>query len=101
MACTIKVEPNRASLTIGDDYKKSNRIAFTLSVRGDEPVWIALQIPLGESGVLRQPEDANDVEVLVDGRPMPRGDRDSPKDWWLVDPESGLQTDPAKPTELK
>jgi hypothetical protein len=100
MAFTIKVEPTNAALTIGDDYKKTNRIAFTISLQGDERVWVALQIPLGESGVLRQPEDANDVEVLVDGRPMPRSDRNDPKEWWLVDADNGLQIDPGKPTKL-
>ncbi len=100
MAFTIKVEPTKASLTIGDDYKKTNRIAFTISLQGDECVWMMLEIPLGESGVLRRAEDANDVEVLVDGKAMPRGDGDNPKDWWLVDADNGLQTDPANPTKL-
>jgi hypothetical protein len=100
MAFTIKVEPAKASLTIGDDYKKTNRIAFTISLQGDECVWVTLQIPLGESGVLSRSADANDVEVLVDGKAMRRGDGDNPKEWWLVDPDNGLQIDPTKPTKL-
>ena len=100
MAFTIKVQPPSASLTIGDDYQKTNSIAFTISLQGDERVWLTLQIPLGESGVLREPEDANDVAVLVDKKAMPRGDGNDPKEWWLVDADKGLEIAPTKPTEL-
>jgi hypothetical protein len=100
MAFTIQVAPTTAALTIGDDYKKTNRIVFSVSLQGDETVWITLEIPLGESGVLSGAEDANDVEVLVGGKPMPRGEGKNPKDWWLADADKGLQINLATATKL-
>jgi len=100
MAYSIKVKPTTAALTIGDDYKKTNRIAFTISLEGDECVWITLKVPIGESGVLGGAEDGNDVEVLVGGMPMPRAAGSNPKEWWLADADKGLQLDPAKPANL-
>jgi hypothetical protein len=63
----ITLEPKEASLIIGDDHREDNKIEFKIRLEGKEDVFIRLQIPVGESGVLRELEDANDITVTISG----------------------------------
>jgi hypothetical protein len=97
----IKIEPTATSLTIGDDYRDKNTIKFKIVLEGKDDVWLKLQIPLGSNGVLRQPEDANSVEIYYTAGNNPREpasvispDEDKVEDtrkWWLGDSQDGVQ----------
>lgn len=94
-AMKIELEPLTASLTIGDDYAKKNTIEFTIKLTGNDKVWLTLQIPVGENGVLRQPEDANAIVVATPGNassPLFVPDSsNTTKEWRLGDYDTGVQ----------
>ncbi len=92
----MTINPTQASLTIGDDYEKTNTIKFTITLKGTGKVGLMLQIPVGENGVLRAAEDANNISVGTDGKPeipQPILAQNSPsntKGWNLGDPKKGV-----------
>ncbi len=96
---TIELVPkatSATSLTIGDDYAKTNTIEFTIKLTGNEAVWLELHIPIGEDGVLRRPEDANDITLSTFGTDPSPGVLDSAGDpnvklWSLGDYDDGVQ----------
>ena len=96
MAMKIELDPMTASLTIGDDYVEENEIRFKITLKGNEPVWLYLEIPIGDKGVLRHVEDMNDLKVATPGiDPSPKivsetGSMDSIK-WSLGDIGEGVQ----------
>jgi hypothetical protein len=82
-------ESPTGSLTIGDDYVETNAITFNITLRGNGSVWLTMQIPVGEDGVLRQPEDMNDLVVetpTTDPKPKLRDGK-----WLLGDYARGIQ----------
>lgn len=89
MAVKITVEPAETSLIIGDDYRKDNKIEFKVKLEGNGTVWLRLQIPVGESGVMRWPADANDITVTISGKPAESKSPQSPPDG--VDPSNTKQ----------
>lgn len=96
MAITITLVPTAASLTIGDDYAATNTLEFTIEVTGNEPVWLTLAMPTGETGVLRRPEDGNNLTLDTPGTgPSPcvlEGAGDvNVKVWSLGDYTDGVQ----------
>ncbi len=96
MAMTITLKPKATSLTIGDDYVKTNALEFTIELTGDEPVWLTLTMPLGATGVLYRSEDGNDLTLESPGNPhfpcVPAYSDDSNvKVWSLGDPQKGVQ----------
>ncbi|MDF0672851.1 MAG: kelch repeat-containing protein [Nitrospira sp.] len=67
---TIKLVPRATSLTIGDDYPKKNTIEFTIQLSGDPKFkLLVLEIPVGDEGILRRPEDANNIEFFINNVP--------------------------------
>lgn len=93
MAIKIELEPKKTSLTIGDQFAKENEIEFTIKLTGDEPVWLKLQIPVGNDGVLQQREDANYIEVATPGtepKPKPQKYVNDIKEWSLGNEEAGV-----------
>ncbi|MBS0169980.1 MAG: hypothetical protein JSR62_06460 [Nitrospira sp.] len=95
MAMTITLVPKAASLTIGDDYEKTNTLEFTIQLTGDEPVWLTLEMPVGDTGVLRRSEDGNDIRLDSTGpaplRCIPADSGTAPmKAWSLGDPDGGV-----------
>jgi len=96
MAMTITLVPTAASLTIGDDYAATNTLEFTIEVTGNEPVWLTLAMPTGKTGVLRRPEDGNNLTLDTPGAgPSPcvlEGAGDvNVKVWSLGDYTDGVQ----------
>lgn len=96
MAMTIALVPTAASLTIGDDYAATNTLEFRIEVTGNEPVWLTLAMPTGETGVLRRPEDGNNLTLDTPGAgPSPcvlEGAGDvNVKVWSLGDYTDGVQ----------
>lgn len=67
MAVNITLEPVATSLIIGDDYRKDNKIEFKIKLEGNGTVFLRLQIPVGASGVVRDPAHANDLTVTIPG----------------------------------
>src|ERR1700761_4625660 len=96
----VTIEPTAAALTIGDDYRDKNSIKFRIVLEGDDDVWLKLQIPIGSDGVLRQPEDANSVEVYYEAGPnaqepanviSPDEEKvENTRKWWLGDSQDGV-----------
>jgi hypothetical protein len=74
----ITLEPVATSLIIGDDYRKDNKIEFKIRLEGNGAVWLRLQIPVGESGVVRRPADANDITVTIPGLQVESKDAEPP-----------------------
>jgi hypothetical protein len=97
----ITIEPAATSLTIGDDYRDKNKITFKILLDGNDEVWLKLHVPIGGNGVLRQPEDANNVEVYyAAGNNAPKTatvispDEDKAENtrkWWLGDSQDGVR----------
>lgn len=96
MAMTITLKPKATSLTIGDDYAKTNALEFTIELTGDEPVWLTLTMPLGAIGVLYRSEDGNDLTLESPGNPhfpcvTAASDDSNVKVWSLGDRQNGVQ----------
>ena len=98
MAMDMTLDPTTTSLTIGDDYTNTNTVKFTIKLTGDGAVWLKLQIPVGENGVLRATEDANNIKIS--GVSSDSKSPDSPpdgvnssntKEWSLGDYQNGVQ----------
>src|SRR5690242_18391908 len=92
MAFTLETKALRTSLTIGDDYAKENAIEFTVTITASGDVWLTLQIPIGEDGVLRSPEDTNTIVIATPGTlpaPAVRLAETGLKEWTLGDPVDG------------
>ena len=97
----IEIEPIATALTIGDDYRDKNTITFKIVLEGNDDVWLKLQVPISSTGVLRQPEDANGVEVYYTvGKNAPKTatvispDEDkveNTRKWWLGDSQDGVR----------
>jgi|SRR5271156_1713111 hypothetical protein len=92
----IEITPGETSLTVGDDYAKKNAITFTIKLTGDGSVFLRLQIPVGENGVLGAAEDANNIKVETPGTvPEPSVCKDdippATKCWWLGNPDNGVK----------
>lgn len=101
MAMTITLKPKATSLTIGDDYAKTNVLEFTIELTGGEPVWLTLTMPIGETGVLYRSEDGNDLKLetpATDPAPCKReGDGDLPVQVWsLGDTGKGVEVTGSK-----
>lgn len=100
---TIKLVRRATSLTIGDDYAKTNTIEFTIEITGNEAVWLRLQIPVGRDGVLRELADANDLVVktpaISDSQPKLKTPEKPPEgvnssntnEWSLGDYDEGVK----------
>ncbi len=105
MAMDITLEPQSAQLRIGDDYANENNIAFQIQLKGDEPVWLELQISVGKKGVLHTVPDANNIGVETPEAPDPKPSlvrsRDPDEEngvlgelvWTLGDPDGGIEVD--------
>src|SRR5208337_1172533 len=94
MPMTLVLEPPTLPLTIGDDYAKQNTIKFTITLTGNGPVWLTLQIPIGENGVLRKAEDANNIQIATPGTDPPPDVLSADaamKEWKLGDYDKGVQ----------
>lgn len=96
MAMTITLKPKATSLTIGDDYVKTNVLEFMIELTGDEPVWLTLKMPVGETGVLCRSEDGNAITIETPETVPPpcarEGDGDlHVKVWSLGDYQDGIQ----------
>lgn len=96
----IELRPEKTSLTIGDEFTEKNEIAFTIKLTGDDAkppltlaVWLKLQIPVGNDGVLQQREDGNDIVVTTPGtepKPNPQGSVNDIKEWSLGNENAGV-----------
>jgi hypothetical protein len=95
MAMTLELEPSKASLTIGNDYASENTVKFTITLNGKGPVWLTLQIPKGENGVVRNLEDATSLKVETPETVPPRVEIDdaTQKKWKLGDSRNGVKVD--------
>ncbi len=94
MAMTLVLDNPKSSVTIGDDYSKQNTINFKITLTGNGPVWLTLQIPIGENGVLRKAEDANNIQIETPAtKPAPGvlGANTTMKEWKLGDYGDGVQ----------
>jgi hypothetical protein len=96
MAMTITLVPEATSLTIGDDYPKTNTLKFKIELKGDGPVWLTLEIPVDEVGILHRFEDGNNITLATPGtdpapKPTTSTDRPQMKVWSLGDSETGIQ----------
>jgi Galactose oxidase, central domain len=95
---SLELEPLKSSLTIGDDYAKENSIVFNIKLTGNGLVRLTLEIPIGENGVLRTGEDANDIQIATPGTvPAPKVLTVSAdvKQWALGDSVKGVQVNGA------
>lgn len=107
MAMNVQLVPTATSLTIGDSYTENNKIEFSIDLEGDEVVFLRLQVPIGADGVLRAPENANDITISAlkiaannetlpvtsqSPEPPPDGvNSNNTKEWWLVDLQTGME----------
>jgi hypothetical protein len=98
MAVSITLVPGKTSLIIGDDYRKDNKIEFTIKLESQEKIWLRLQIPIGESGVMRSPADANDITVTISGSPAESKTPEAPPPG--VDSTNTKQYRPVKPVQV-
>jgi Kelch motif/Galactose oxidase, central domain len=97
MVTNVELKATKASLIIGNDYAKTNKIEFSIKPSADGKVWLKLQIPVGADGVLRQSTDADDITISVEDankNALPYSPiKDSPsdkKEWWLGDSDKGV-----------
>jgi hypothetical protein len=95
MAMTMTLKPEATSLTIGDDYSKTNTLRFKIELKGNEPVWLTLEIPVSEVGMLHRFEDGNNITLATPGtdpvpNPTTNTDRPQMKVWSLGDYEKGI-----------
>ncbi|MFZ0594906.1 MAG: kelch repeat-containing protein [Bryobacteraceae bacterium] len=63
----IKIPAPSCSVTIGDEFQATNKIEFKLelSAKTKESVVLTLQIPVSDTGLLRQDSDANKLSIGV------------------------------------
>jgi hypothetical protein len=98
MPMTLEVNPPKATLTIGDDYAQENTIKFTIALNGNGTVWLTLRVPIGENGVLRKAEDANQVKIETPGThpdPELKSQNAEVIEWKLGDYGDGVQVNGA------
>ena len=105
MAMKIELKPKKeeTSLTIGDQFKEKNEIEFTIKLTGDGPIWLKLQIPVGNDGVLQDREDANGIEVATPGtepKPKPKGYVNDIKEWSLGNEKAGVSVKESESTKV-
>jgi len=96
MSINVKLIPEKTTLKIGVDYANENTIEFKIELAGDEPVFLRLQIPVGENGVLYQIEDSNQISVrtieYLDRQPkVVNEDTQDKKVWSLGDTRAGVE----------
>ena len=60
--CISAEEP---TIIVGDQAQSRNRIPFRIRIRNDGPVWLKMEIPVGESGLVRDQADAREIRARV------------------------------------
>ena len=96
MPMHMKLEPETASLTVGEGYQKENSIEFNVMLTGKGAVWLTMELPVSPNGVLRQIEDANEIAFPPSPRnahplpdPLP-SDAEDLQTWSLGDYDKGI-----------
>jgi hypothetical protein len=88
----MTVEPNQASITIGDQFADHNKLVFTITLTGDGKVPLSLFVPVGENGLIAAAED--EVVVRTEGTtPSPSAqpyDRVKRRKEWKLGSRSGI-----------
>jgi Galactose oxidase, central domain len=105
MRLEIDPEPRRTSLTIGEEDAATNTIEFTITLTGDKPVNVKLrlQIPIGDDGVVRLVEHADNIEVETPGTaPGPAArDGDANTKELSLGAKNGVSVNEIAPTKVK
>lgn len=60
--CISAEEP---TIIVGDQAQSRNRIPFRIRIHNDGPVWLKMEIPVGESGLVRDQADAREIRARV------------------------------------